>query len=160
MGADSGRSTLARRTSGTDVPTVQSGELLLVLRSCGTGAKDEEGGVWYWHRDTRVSTFDLPPLLLGEERYCQPRAVYKFWAGDLPSCDHAATCSRSSSSFMAGMDQKGRCSGMYKAGIVGHYAPRAVFSSLLGRPRVLGILAVWTRRTVARGVQAIGFSGR
>ena len=26
------------------------------------GEKDEEGGVWYWHRDTRVSTFDLPPL--------------------------------------------------------------------------------------------------
>ena len=42
---------------------------------------------------------------------------------------------------MAGMDQKGRCSGMYKAGIVGYYAPRAVFSSLFGRPRVLGILA-------------------
>ena len=26
------------------------------------GEKDEEGGVWYWHRDTRVSTFELPPL--------------------------------------------------------------------------------------------------
>ena len=26
------------------------------------GEKDEVGGVWYWHRDTRVSTFDLPPL--------------------------------------------------------------------------------------------------
>ena len=26
------------------------------------GEKDEKGGVWYWHRDTRVSTFDLPPL--------------------------------------------------------------------------------------------------
>ena len=26
------------------------------------GEKDEEGGVWYWHRDTLVSTFDLPPL--------------------------------------------------------------------------------------------------
>ena len=26
------------------------------------GEKDEEGGVWHWHRDTRVSTFDLPPL--------------------------------------------------------------------------------------------------
>ena len=26
------------------------------------GEKDEVGSVWYWHRDTRVSTFDLPPL--------------------------------------------------------------------------------------------------
>ena len=26
------------------------------------GERNEEGGVWYWHRDTRVSTFDLPPL--------------------------------------------------------------------------------------------------
>ena len=90
---------------------------------------------------------------------------------------------------------------MFMAGIAGYNAPRAVFSSLVGRPRVLGILAamdqkdslrfflarllllvtmhlalcslpwlaglecsafwpVWTRRTVARGVQAIRFSGR
>ena len=26
------------------------------------GEKDQEGRVWYWHRDTRISTFDLPPL--------------------------------------------------------------------------------------------------
>ena len=26
------------------------------------GEKDEKGGVWFWHKDTRVSTFDLPPL--------------------------------------------------------------------------------------------------
>ena len=26
------------------------------------GEKDEEGAVYYWHRDTRISTFDLPPL--------------------------------------------------------------------------------------------------
>ena len=26
------------------------------------GEKDEKGGVWCWHRDTRVSTFILPPL--------------------------------------------------------------------------------------------------
>ena len=23
--------------------------------------RTEEGGIWYWYRDTRVSTFDLPP---------------------------------------------------------------------------------------------------
>ena len=26
------------------------------------GEKDEEGGIWFWHRDKRVSTFDLPSL--------------------------------------------------------------------------------------------------
>ena len=26
------------------------------------GERNEEGGVWYWHRDTRVSTFILPSL--------------------------------------------------------------------------------------------------
>ena len=26
------------------------------------GERNEEGGVWCWHRDTRVSTFDLPPV--------------------------------------------------------------------------------------------------
>ena len=74
--------------------------------------KDEVGGVWYWHRDTRVSTFDLL-FILGEEQYRQPRAVYKYWVGGLPSCDHAATCFLSSSSFIADMDQKDRCSGRH-----------------------------------------------
>ena len=60
-------------------------------------------------------------------------------AGGLPSCDHAATCFLSSSSFMADMDQKDRCSCMYKVGIAGYFAPRAVFPSLFGRPRMLGI---------------------
>ena len=27
------------------------------------GKQEEGGGVWYWHRRTRVSTFVLPPLL-------------------------------------------------------------------------------------------------
>ena len=26
------------------------------------GERTEEGEVWYWHRGTRVSTYDLPPL--------------------------------------------------------------------------------------------------
>ena len=39
------------------------------------------------------------------------------------------------------MDQKDRYSCKYKVGIYGDNAPRAVFSSLVGRPRVLGILA-------------------
>ena len=36
--------------------------------------------------------------------------------------------------IMAGMDQKDRCSGTYKAGIAGYNAPRAVFSSLVRCP--------------------------
>ena len=78
-------------------------------------------------------------FLLGEERDRQPRAVYKYWAGGLPSCDHAATCSSSSSSFMADMDQKDCCTCIFKAGIAGYFAPRAVFPSLVGRLRMLGI---------------------
>ena len=71
---------------------------------------------------------------MSEEVHRQPRAENKYWVGDLPSGDHAATCSSSSSSFMAGMDQKGRCSGMYEAGIVGHCAARAVFFPGLAGP--------------------------
>ena len=145
-GCGSGRKTLARRTSGTDVLTVQSGELHLVLRSCGTAKwmRREGSGTG---TGTRVS----PRLtsLLGEELYRQPRAVFKYWAGGLPSCGHAATCSSSSSSFKVGMDQKGRCSGMYKAGIVGHYAPRAVFFPGLAGPECSAFWPVRTRRTVA-----------
>ena len=40
---------------------------------------------------------------------------------------------------MAGMDQKDRCSCMYKSGIDGYNASRTVFPSLVGRPRMLGI---------------------
>ena len=46
-----------------------------------TAKRNEEGRVWYWHRDTRVSP-RLTALffLLGEERYHQPRAVFKYCA--------------------------------------------------------------------------------
>ena len=39
-------------------------------------------------------------------------------------------------SGMAGMDQKDRCSCLYRAGTAGYDAPRAVFSSSVGRPRI------------------------
>ena len=44
---------------------------------------------------TGTGTRESPRLssllfLLSEERYRQPRAVYKHWACGLPSCDHAA----------------------------------------------------------------------
>ena len=98
-------------------------------------------------------------FLLSEELHRQPRAVYKYWVGGLPSCDHAATCSSSSSSFMADMDQKDRCSCMYKAGIAGHFAPRTVFPSLSGRPRMLGILAGTDLKYSCSGMCKAGFSG-
>ena len=45
--------------------------------------------------------------------------------------------------ILAGMDQKDSCSGIYKAGIAGDNAPRAVFSSLVGRPMMFDIMAVY-----------------
>ena len=47
---------------------------------------------------------------------------------------------------LAVMDQMDYCSGMYKAGIYGEYAPRALFSSLVGRPRMLVILALMDQK--------------
>ena len=94
-GCGSGNATLARLTSGTDVPTVQSGRLQLVSKSCGTakGMRREGSATG---TGTRVSPRLTSLLfLLGEEWYRQPRAVYKCWrAAYVP--DHAAT---SSSSF-------------------------------------------------------------
>ena len=47
-------------TSGTDVLTVWQAPAGVDV--VWYGERVEEGGIWYWHRDTRVSTFDLPPL--------------------------------------------------------------------------------------------------
>ena len=47
--------------------------------------------------------------------------------------------------FLAVMDQKDSCSGVYKAGIAGYNALRAVFSSLVRRLMMLGIMAVMVR---------------
>ena len=79
-GCGSGRSTLARRTSGTDVLTVQSGVLQLASMSCGTAKRMRREG-----SGTGTGTRVSPRLssllfLLGEEQYRQPRAVYKYWA--------------------------------------------------------------------------------
>ena len=97
-GCSSETATLASLTTGTDVPSVLSGSRRLASRSCGLakGMRIELSG-------TGTGTCVSPRLssllfLLGEELYRQPRAVYKYWAGGLPSCDHAATSSSSSSS--------------------------------------------------------------
>ena len=61
--------------------------------------------------------------------------------------------------IMAGMDQKDRCSGLYKAGIAGYVAPRAVFPSLVVRPRMLGILAGMDQKDNCSGMDNAGFAG-
>ena len=79
-GCGSGNATLARRTSGTDVLTVQSGWLQMVSRSCGTATRMRRDGSGTG-TGTRVSPrFSSLLFLLGEELYRQPRAVYKYWA--------------------------------------------------------------------------------
>ena len=56
------------------------------------------------------------------------------------------------------MDQKDRCSCMYKAGIAGYYAPRAVFPSLVGRPQLLGFAGTDLKYSCS-GMCKAGFSG-
>ena len=60
---------------------------------------------------------------------------------------------------MADMDQKDRCSCIYMAGIAGYFAPRAVFPSLVGRPRMLGILFGTDLKYSCSGMCKAGFSG-
>ena len=57
------------------------------------------------------------------------------------------------------MNQKDRCGCMYKAGIAGYFAPRAVFPSLVGRPRVLRILAGTDLKYSCSGMCKAVFSG-
>ena len=60
---------------------------------------------------------------------------------------------------MADMNQKDRCSFIYKAGIAGYFALRAVFPSLVGRPRMLGILAGTDLKYSCSGMCKAVFSG-
>ena len=60
---------------------------------------------------------------------------------------------------MADMDQKDCCSCFFKAGIAGYFAPRAVFPSLVGRPRMLGIFAGAYLKYSCSGMCKAGFSG-
>ena len=156
-GCGSRMTNLASRTTGTDALSVLSGSHRLASRWCGTSPRMRREG-FITGTGIRVS-LRLSSLLflLGEERDRQPRAVYKYWVGGLPSCDHAATCSSSSSSFTADMNQKDRCSCMYKAGIAGYFAPRAVFPSLVGRFRMLGILAGTNLKYSCSGMCKAGF---
>ena len=61
--------------------------------------------------------------------------------------------------IMAGMDLKDRCSGLFKAGIDGYDAPRAVFPSLVGRPRMLGIQAGMDQKDSCSGMYNAGIAG-
>ena len=60
---------------------------------------------------------------------------------------------------MAGMYLEDRCSGLIKAGIDGYVAPRAVFPSLVCRPRKLCILAGTDLMDSCSGMYKAGFSG-
>ena len=59
---------------------------------------------------------------------------------------------------MAGMDQKDRCSCIYKSGIDGYNASRAVFPSLVGRP-MLGILTGMDLKDSWCGMYNAGIAG-
>ena len=61
-GCGSGMTTLASLTTGTDALERLPGSHRLASKVVWIGERNEEGLVWYWHSDTRVSTFDLPPL--------------------------------------------------------------------------------------------------
>ena len=150
---------LASRTTGSDALSVLSGSHRLASRWCGTPPRMRRGPATSGTRKRVSPRMTSLLCLLSEERDRQPRAVYKYWVGGLPSCDHAATCSSSSSSVTADMDQKDRCGCMYKAGIAGYFAPRAVFPSLVGRPRVLRILAGTDLKYSCSGMCKAGFSG-
>ena len=89
-GCGSGMSTLARHTTGTDALERLPGSHRLRSSWCGS-AKGMRRDWSTTGTGTRVSPRLTSLLfLLGEERYRQPRAVYKHWAGGLRSCDHAA----------------------------------------------------------------------
>ena len=45
--------------TGTDIPMRLPGSHLRASRSSGLV---RGGGIWFWHRGTRVSTYELPPL--------------------------------------------------------------------------------------------------
>ena len=128
-GCGSRMTNLASRTTGTDALSVLSGRHRLASRWCGTPPRMRRGPATSGTRKRVSPRMTSLLCLLSEELHRQPRAVYKYWVGGLPSCDHAATCSSSSSSFTADMNQKDRCGCMYKAGIAGYFAPRAVFPS-------------------------------
>ena len=57
------------------------------------------------------------------------------------------------------MDQKDRCSCIYKACISGYFAPRTVFPSLVGRPPMLSILAGTDLKYSCSGMCKAVFSG-
>ena len=58
-----------------------------------------------------------------------------------------------------GIDQKDSCSDMYSAGVAGDIAPCAVFVSLVGRPKMLVILAVMDQKDSGSDMYYAGFAG-
>ena len=54
--------------------------------------------------------------------------------------------------ILAGMDQKDRCSGIYKAGFPGYNTPRAVLSFLVRRPMKLCIMVGMVQKDSCSGM--------
>ena len=61
--------------------------------------------------------------------------------------------------ILADMDQENSCSSMFKAGISGYNALRAVFSSLVRRPMMLGIMAFMDQKDSGSVIYYAGVAG-
>ena len=61
-GPSSTTTSRARPSTGTDVLVCPPGSLLRASRSSGLGRWMRKGDYYYWHRETRASTYVLPPL--------------------------------------------------------------------------------------------------
>ena len=86
-GCGSRMTILASRTTGTDAFSVLSGSHHLAARWCGM-PQGMRRGLFTSGTRKRVSPRLLSLLFrLGEELHRQPKAVYEYWVGRLPSCD-------------------------------------------------------------------------
>ena len=61
-GSSSSTISRARPTTGTDVLVCPPGFLLWASRLSGSELRMRRGVFYYWHKLTRASTYDLPPL--------------------------------------------------------------------------------------------------
>ena len=52
----------ASSNTGTDAPMRLSGSRRLGIKVVWVGTRDEQGVLYFWHKVTRVSRNDLPPL--------------------------------------------------------------------------------------------------
>ena len=96
--------------------------------------------------------WSMPMLCCCRQQQFAPKAGYAGY--DSPRL-RSSWLSQAKIFIMAGMDQKDSCSGFYKAGIAGDNGPRAVLSSLVGTPTMLGSMARMARKTASRFFLAV-----